>query len=295
MSLIMEKKISSKVKKKLDNIIKLKSELKTWKNLKEEEVFKLVKEFEKTPRDEVSNWYKDALSDSAFSEVLLNISKKYEINTKMNVYITSALGNMIERYDLEETKTIYDYFLNNKDKKEVSVYVSLFITKMEHFKNYSDKWEYIMSVKNLKPSKIAESSFDTIIKAEKDNIPEEYISTIQNFYKDKADKANNEHGKKYYLELAEQFQQQTRAFLTKKTNPPRWHEYARVQLGLERAGMLTRGSEKDSLLLPTPQELEEVAKVGKSNNWSKKQYLDAIDNLRSDTRQKLRNDKITCH
>ncbi len=206
MSLIMEKKISSKVKKKLDNIIKLKSELKTWKNLKEEEVFKLVKEFEKTPRDEVSNWYKDALSDSAFSEVLLNISKKYEINTKMNVYITSALGNMIERYDLEETKTIYDYFLNNKDKKEVSVYVSLFITKMEHFKNYSDKWEYIMSVKNLKPSKIAESSFDTIIKAEKDNIPEEYISTIQNFYKDKADKANNEHGKKYYLELAEQFQ-----------------------------------------------------------------------------------------
>jgi hypothetical protein len=199
----MEKKISPKIQKKLDNIIKLKAELENWEILSEDEVFKLVMEFEKTPRDEGSYWYDKAFTDSEFAKTLIEISKRYESNTKMNVYIISSLGSMIRRYKLEETDDIYQYFLDNLQKKGCSVYVSLFITEMKHFSTYSDKWSYILSIKEMKPAKIAESSFESVIKREKENIPREWINLVQIYFKTKAENANNEYGKKYYLELIE--------------------------------------------------------------------------------------------
>jgi len=201
----MEKKISKKIEKKLNNINELKTKLTNWKNLSEEDVFNLIKQFEKTPRDEGSYWYNEAFTDDKFAKGLLDIAQKYSSNTKMNVYITSSLGNMIQRYKLKETDEIYAYFLSNLNKKGVSVYVSLFMTNMEHFVDYPDKWGYIMSIKDMKPLKIAESSFESIIKKEKENIPKENKKAINDFFREKAEKANNEYGKKYYLELSEEF------------------------------------------------------------------------------------------
>ena len=43
------------------------------------------------------------------------------------------------------------------------------------------------------------------------------------------------------------------------------------------------------------QQLDEIAEIGKANNWSKADYAAAIDDLRSDTRQGLRKGKISCH
>ncbi|XKX06780.1 hypothetical protein R8G61_05525 [Tenacibaculum maritimum] len=123
----------------------------------------------------------------------------------MNVYIISSLGNMMSRYNLKETKNIYEYFLDNLHKKGLSAYVSLFFTDLEHFANYSEKWAYIMSVKDMKPSKLGELSFETIIKNRKDNIPNEYKSVVNNHFIMKAKKANSEYGKKHYLDLAEEF------------------------------------------------------------------------------------------
>ena len=42
-------------------------------------------------------------------------------------------------------------------------------------------------------------------------------------------------------------------------------------------------------------ELDEIHATGKAEGWSKKQYSDAVENLRSDTRQGLRKGKIKCH
>jgi RHS repeat-associated protein len=42
-------------------------------------------------------------------------------------------------------------------------------------------------------------------------------------------------------------------------------------------------------------ELDDIAKVGKANNWNKAQYSEAIEGLRGDTRQGLRKGKIKCH
>lgn len=42
-------------------------------------------------------------------------------------------------------------------------------------------------------------------------------------------------------------------------------------------------------------QLDEIAEIGKANNWSKADYAAAIDDLRSDTKQGLREGKISCH
>ncbi len=201
----MDKKISTKIKKKIDNIINLKNELKNWRKMTEDEVFLSIKAFEKTPRDEGSSFYNDYFNDNEFAEILLDISKEYQSNNKLNICIISSLGNMMNRYDLKETERIYEYFLSNIDKKGVSAYTAIYFTKLERFYDYPDKWSYIMSVKDMKPAKIGEASFETIIKREKENIPDIYKSEISGYFKIKAEKANNEYGKKHYLTLAEAF------------------------------------------------------------------------------------------
>lgn len=199
----MEKKVNTKIQKKVDNISSLKSELGKWKSLPEDEVFKLVKEFEKTPRAEGSIFYNDYFNDFKFAEILLSIGDEYNSNSKLSIFIISSIGNMMERYGLKETQRIYEYFLSNSHKKGVSVYVSLFFTQLENFANYSDKWDYVMSIKDMKPTKIGESSFETIVKSKKDDIPKEYKQTVSNHFLKKAEKANSESGKNYYLNLAD--------------------------------------------------------------------------------------------
>ncbi|SDE98683.1 hypothetical protein SAMN05421855_10440 [Ulvibacter litoralis] len=112
---------------------------------------------------------------------------------------------MMERYKLKETKSIYEYFLSKIYEKGVSVYASLFFTELKNFINYQNKWDYIMSVKDMKPSKIAESSFETIIQSKKNEIPEEYKVTVINHYLKKSENSNSESGKSYYLDLANEF------------------------------------------------------------------------------------------
>jgi len=47
--------------------------------LSDEELFLAVKEFEKTPRLEVSNYYQDLFNDLKFSKNLLDIYREYKI------------------------------------------------------------------------------------------------------------------------------------------------------------------------------------------------------------------------
>ncbi len=201
----MKNGISAKIKKKIDNITALKNKLNNWKTLTEIEVLETIKAFEKTPRDEGSSAYGVLFSDEDFAKELLEIGKNYENNNKVNIYIVSSLGNMMRRYNLKETKSIYNYFLSNMYKKEVSVYVSFFLTNMTHFESYNNQWEYIMSIKDMKPSKRAKPSFESIVNSRKDSIPLEHYETLYKYFIKEAEKANNEGGKKHYLGIAESF------------------------------------------------------------------------------------------
>ncbi|OUS76966.1 hypothetical protein B1748_10355 [Paenibacillus sp. MY03] len=188
-------------KKNIEKISLLKEKMSDWHKLSDEELFLAVKEFEKTPRLEVSIYYQDLFNDPKFSQTLLDIYNKHKDVTKLVVLLVSAIGNMIQRYDLPETKEIYEFMLENSDKSNIGPYVALFLPRFKYFENYDKKWEYFMNIKKMSPKKVAESSFETIMDLYLEKIPETYKNEVIEYFNKKVEESNNEYGKQYYRDI----------------------------------------------------------------------------------------------
>lgn len=194
--------IPQNIKTKVENINALKEKLFQWKKLKEDNLFSQLKEFEKTPRLEVSLYYNDLLNDPKLAATFIDIYQEHKNNAKLTVLIVSAIGNMMLRYKLPETKQIYDFMLENAYKKNIAPYVAIFLSRMEYFTTYEDRWKYFMDVKEMVPKKIAESSFELIMGSHLDEIPEAYKLKVREYFIKKAEDSNNEYGRQYYLDIA---------------------------------------------------------------------------------------------
>ena len=194
--------IPQKIKKNIETISALKGRIDQWQKLDNEELLLTIKDFEKKPRLEVSTFYNELFNDSNLVHSLIEIYKNHPNNSKLVVYIVSAVGNLIQRYDVTETKEVYDFMLENAYKKNVGSYVALFLPRLKHFKNYDKKWQYLMDVKEMTPKKVAENSFEGIIDLFIDEIPEEFKTEVKEYFLKKSSEASNEYGKQHYLVLA---------------------------------------------------------------------------------------------
>lgn len=192
--------INRKIQNKIDNIKYLQNELMNFKNFSEDEISNLLQKFEKTPRDEVSFYFKSLFTNLEFANVLLEIADKYKENKKIQINILSSIGNMIRRYGLEETDEIYDYFKTNMFIKNVGVYVAIHLPYLKRFEK-ENSWEYFMKVKNMTPKKMAETTFLNIVNEHITEIPNEHKGEVIAFLKQKQQNSNNEGGQKYYQEL----------------------------------------------------------------------------------------------
>ena len=192
--------INRKIQNKIDNIKYLQNELMNFKNFSEDEISNLLQKFEKTPRDEVSFYFKALFTNLEFANVLLEIADKYKENKKIQINILSSIGNMIRRYGLEETDEIYDYFKTNMFIKNVGVYVAIHLPYLKRFEK-ENSWEYFMKVKNMTPKKMAETTFLNIVNEHITEIPKEHKGEVIAFLKQKQQNSNNEGGQKYYQEL----------------------------------------------------------------------------------------------
>lgn len=192
--------INRKIQNKIDNIKYLQNELMNFKNFSEDEISNLLQKFEKTPRDEVSFYFKALFTNLEFANVLLEIADKYKENKKIQINILSSIGNMIRRYGLEETDEIYDYFKTNMFIKNVGVYVAIHLPYLKRFEK-ENFWEYFMKVKNMTPKKMAETTFLNIVNEHITEIPNEHKGEVIAFLKQKQQNSNNEGGQKYYQEL----------------------------------------------------------------------------------------------
>ena len=189
-----------KIQNKIDNIKYLQNELMNFKNFSEDEISNLLQKFEKTPRDEVSFYFKSLFTNLEFANVLLEIADKYKENKKIQINILSSIGNMIRRYGLEETDEIYDYFKTNMFIKNVGVYIAIHLPYLKRFEK-ENSWEYFMKVKNMTPKKMAETTFLNIVKEHITEIPNEHKGEVIALLKQKQQNSNNEGGQKYYQEL----------------------------------------------------------------------------------------------
>lgn len=189
-----------KIQNKIDNIKYLQNELMNFKNFSEDEISNLLQKFEKTPRDEVSFYFKSLFTNLEFANVMLEIADKYKENKKIQINILSSIGNMIRRYGLEETDEIYDYFKTNMFIKNVGVYIAIHLPYLKRFEK-ENSWEYFMKIKDMTPKKMAETTFLNIVNEHITEIPNEHKGEVIAFLKQKQQNSNNEGGQKYYQEL----------------------------------------------------------------------------------------------
>ena len=195
--------INPKIQDKINKIIYLQDEIKKWEEKDEFEIENLMKNFEKMTRIEGSVFYTKYFTDEEFANILLVIARKYPDNKSIIKDIITALGMMITRYKLNETEEIYTFMLEYSSQKSISAYVSIYLSSLTGFEKHPNHWEYYMSMRKMTPKKIAQQKLVGIIEQNINNIPEQYKGEIIHFLKERHDAANNDFGKKMYLEMIE--------------------------------------------------------------------------------------------
>ncbi len=138
-----------------DALHALKDKLLNWQHLPEQELETSIREFEKIPRAEVSTFYTPVLSDSALGTILVAIGRQFPENTKLQVNVVSALGNMVLRYGLTPMDTMFNYLVDTSANRKVNFYVALHIRVFPQYETWSKKWEYLLSVPDIAPKKKA--------------------------------------------------------------------------------------------------------------------------------------------
>ena len=193
--------INPKIQDRINKIIYLQDEIKKWEE--KDEIENLMKNFEKMTRIEGSVFYTRYFTDEKFANILLVIARKYPDNKSIIKDIITALGMMITRYNLNETEEMYTLMLEYSSQKGVSAHVSIYFPFLKRFEKHPNHWEYYMSMRKMTPKKIAQQKLVGIIEQNINNIPEQYKGEIIHFLKELHDAANNDFGKKMYLEMIE--------------------------------------------------------------------------------------------
>ena len=195
--------INPKIQDKINKIIYLQDEIKKWEEKDEFEIENLMKNFEKMTRIEGSVFYTKYFTDEKFANILLVIARKYPDNKSIIKDIITALGMMITRYNLNEIEEMYTLMFEYSSQKGISAYVAIYLPSLTGFEKHPNQWEYYMSMRKMTPKKIAQQKLVGIIEQNINNIPEQYKGEIIHFLKERHDAANNDFGKKMYLEMIE--------------------------------------------------------------------------------------------
>ena len=195
--------INPKIQDRINKIIYLQDEIKKWEEKDEFEIESLMKNFEKMTRIEGSVFYTRYFTDEKFANILLVIARKYPDNKSIIKDIITALGMMITRYNLNEIEEMYTLMFEYSSQKGISAYVAIYLPSLTGFEKHPNQWEYYMSMRKMTPKKIAQQKLVGIIEQNINNIPEQYKGEIIHFLKERHDAANNDFGKKMYLEMIE--------------------------------------------------------------------------------------------
>lgn len=195
--------INPKIQDRINKIIYLQDEIKKWEEKDEFEIENLMKNFEKMTRIEGSVFYTKYFTDEEFANILLVLARKYPDNKSIIKDIITALGMMITRYKLNETEEMYTFMFEYSSQKGISAYVSIYLSSLTGFEKHPNQWEYYISMRKMTPKKIAQQKLVGIIEQNINNIPEQYKGEIIHFLKERHDAANNDFGKKMYLEMIE--------------------------------------------------------------------------------------------
>ncbi len=169
------------MEQKIKILEELKDRLCNWKSYDETRLQKLMKEFEKIPREEFSSFFTPILTDKSLIENIGEIGEAFQSNSEILVNVISSLGNIVWRYKLDPSVEMFDFFKKAAKNKKVNYYVSLYITSFPQYHTWKDRWNYLISIPEIAPKKKSIANFHTEVKKilnTKEEIPLEVINKI---------------------------------------------------------------------------------------------------------------------
>ncbi|KGN73820.1 hypothetical protein HQ40_08450 [Porphyromonas gulae] len=169
------------MEQKIKILEELKDRLCNWKSYDETRLQKLMKEFEKIPREEFSSFFTPILTDKSLIENIGKIGEAFQSNSEILVNVISSLGNIVWRYKLDPSVEMFDFFKKAAKNKKVNYYVSLYITSFPQYNTWKDRWNYLISIPEIAPKKKSIVNFHTEVKKilnTKEDIPLEVINKI---------------------------------------------------------------------------------------------------------------------
>lgn len=169
------------MEQKIKILEELKDRLCNWKSYDETRLQKLMKEFEKIPREEFSSFFTPILTDKSLIENIGEIGEAFQSNSEILVNVISSLGNIVWRYKLDPSVEMFDFFKKAAKNKKVNYYVSLYITSFPQYHTWTDRWNYLISIPEIAPKKKSIANFHTEVKKilnTKEEIPLEVINKI---------------------------------------------------------------------------------------------------------------------
>lgn len=169
------------MEQKIKILEELKDRLCNWKSYDETRLQKLMKEFEKIPREEFSSFFTPILTDKSLIENIGKIDEAFQSNSEILVNVISSLGNIVWRYKLDPSVEMFDFFKKVAKNKKVNYYVSLYITSFPQYHTWKDRWNYLISIPEIAPKKKSIVNFHTEVKKTlntKEDIPLEVINKI---------------------------------------------------------------------------------------------------------------------
>ncbi|WP_375199428.1 hypothetical protein [Bacillus sp. RS11] len=173
----------------MSNIKKLEAVTKALEDLcnsTPENPLSLIKTIEKATRLETGSPISEFLSNPDFIQKLINVGYRYESDEKVVEQVLWSLGQISDRVfwsmrqlyaEFEaDTQNIYNFFLqfvNHKNNK-IRLAVAAGLVKLPQFEEYSNKWNYIISIASIPPKIKSMRLFRWVVKGNIKNIPNEF-------------------------------------------------------------------------------------------------------------------------
>ncbi len=167
---------SKKFLTKLETINKLLDET---VSLTESEVLKISILINREAAEENTEYRKEAFVNKKYIVQLMNVCDKYKDNEIVVRNLVSAIGFIATKYDYT-ADFVYKYLSRFKTSKSDKIAIAIVknIYKFPQFDLWVKRWNYILSIPEMRPYNESLDYFSEIISRSMDSIPKDYLDTV---------------------------------------------------------------------------------------------------------------------
>ena len=170
-------------------------------SLTEGEVLKISILINREAAEENAEYRKEAFANKKYIVHLMDICDKYKDHEIVVRNLVSAIGFIATKYDYT-ADFVYKYLSRFKTSKSDKIAIAIVknIYKFPQFDLWVKRWNYILSIPEIKPHNESLDYFSEIISRSMDSIPKDYLDNVSLIFREYIKK----HGAEDYM--SEEFQ-----------------------------------------------------------------------------------------